>query len=196
MRGQPNRGWGERHSHHFHHPGGPGFGWGPGPWEAKFFGGLGGFGGRAAGRRVRRGDVRAAVLVALVDGPAHGYEIMRRLGERSGGLWRPSPGSVYPILQLLEDEGLVRGTEQDGRRTYELTDEGRAEAERRAAEGPAPWAVEDPDFAGHLELKKSLGQLAMAAHQVAGAGSPEQIERAAAALREARQALYAILAES
>lgn len=191
MRGHPNRGRGDHHGHRFHHPGGPDFGWGG--WDARLFGGAGGFGGRGGGRRARRGDVRAAVLVALIDGPAHGYEIMRRLGERSGGMWRPSPGSVYPILQMLEDEGLVRVAEAEGRRAYELTDEGRAEADRRVAEGPAPWGGADPS---HFELMKSVGQLAMAARQVVSAGSPEQIERASAALKEARQVIYGILAES
>src|ERR1700735_4256535 len=87
-------------------------------------------GGRGWGdrRRMRRGDVRGEVLSALVDGPAHGYEVIRRLEERSGGRWRPSPGSIYPTLQMLEDAGLVRASEQDGRRTYTLTDDGRSEA--------------------------------------------------------------------
>ena len=84
---------------------------------------------------MRRGDVRTAMLVALRDEPAHGYEVMRRLEEISGGLWRPSPGSVYPHLQMLEDEGLVRSSEVNGSRTYSLTDAGRAEAE----EATLPW---------------------------------------------------------
>ena len=114
---------------------GPGGGWGGGP-------GPGWGGGR---RRMRRGDIRRAVLSTLRDGPAHGYEVMRRLEERSGGLWRPSPGSVYPTLQMLEDEGLVRSATQDGTRTYELTDTGRGEAEAATKEGEreAPW-----DFGG------------------------------------------------
>ena len=79
--------------------------------------------------------IRTAILVSLRDEPAHGYEVMRRLEEMSGGLWRPSPGSVYPHLQMLEDEGLVRSSEVDGSRTYTLTDAGRAEAEKAAL----PW---------------------------------------------------------
>jgi DNA-binding PadR family transcriptional regulator len=100
------------------------------------------------------------------------------------------------MLQLLEDEGLAKGGEADGRRTYELTDEGRAEAERRSAGGPGRWAADDPAAPGQLALRESVGQLHAAARQVASAGSPDQVERATEALRQARQALYTILAES
>src|SRR6266480_2634349 len=85
---------------------------GPGGFPGQFFG---------RGPRVGRGDVRAAILVLLAEGPKHGYQVMQELTERSGGMWRPSPGSIYPTLQLLEDEGLVRSAESDGRRVFELT---------------------------------------------------------------------------
>jgi DNA-binding PadR family transcriptional regulator len=192
----------EHHDHHeaHEHPHDHGRGWGGrrgprgGPWgdfvdprlAQRMWGG---------GRRRRRGDVRGDVLSALLEGPAHGYEVIRRLEERSGGYWRPSPGSVYPTLQLLEDAGLVRATEQDGRRTYELTDEGRTEAEQRAASGAPSGPGEDPELDGALGLRDSVGQLFMAARQVASAGNPDQIERATAAIRQSRQALYRILAE-
>lgn len=153
------------------------------------------------GRRMRRGDVRGEVLSALLDGPAHGYEVIRRLEEKSGGMWRPSPGSVYPTLQMLEDAGLVRASEQDGRRTYELTDEGRAEAEEAAGassgqggqRGQGPFG--GPETEGRAAIRYAVMQLHMAARQVAMSGTPDQIDRAAAALRQARQALYHILAE-
>ena len=107
------------HEHFFAHAmRGPGMRWG---------GGRGGWGG---GRRMRRGAIRTAILLSLREEPAHGYEVMRRLEEMSGGLWRPSPGSVYPHLQMLEDEGLVRSTDVDGSRTYTLTEAGRVEAEK------------------------------------------------------------------
>ncbi|HEV8298876.1 MAG TPA: PadR family transcriptional regulator, partial [Acidimicrobiales bacterium] len=94
------------------------------------------------GGRTRRGDIRTALLAVLAEGPGHGYEIIQRIEEKSGGSWRPSPGSVYPTLQLLEDEGLVAGTERDGKRVYAITDEGRAEAQRRVEEaGGEPWAT-------------------------------------------------------
>jgi len=85
---------------------------------------------------MRRGDIRTAVLLALKDGPAHGYEVMRRLEERSGGIWRPSPGSVYPTLQMLEDEGLVTAEPHEGTRTYELTEIGRSAGKRAPLSAP------------------------------------------------------------
>lgn len=190
---------------------GPGF-FGPG------FGGPGGFGpgfgfgpgrGRGRGRgqrhsspgRARRGNVRAAVLMLLAERPMHGYEMIQEITQRSGGWWRPSPGSVYPTLQMLEDAGLVRASEQDGRRTYELTDEGRAEAEEAAGassgqggqRGQGPFG--GPETEGRAAIRYAVMQLHMAARQVAMSGTPDQIDRAAAALRQARQALYHILAE-
>lgn len=149
------------------------------------------------GRRMRRGDVRGEVLSALLDGPAHGYEVIRRLEEKSGGMWRPSPGSVYPTLQMLEDAGLVRAGEEDGRRTYTLTDEGRAEAEQSAgsAHGGHDGRGESQEPGGHFAVKKAVVQLHMAARQLAMSGTPEQVDRAVGVLRQARQALYHILAE-
>src|SRR5437667_331993 len=128
------RGEGGHHRRHGRRHGGPPYG-GFGPW-----GGFGGFPGQffGSGRRVGRGDVRAAILVLLADGSMHGYQVIQELTERSGGMWRPSPGSIYPTLQQLEDEGLVRSSESDGRRVYQLTDTGRAEVERRGEE-PPPW---------------------------------------------------------
>jgi DNA-binding PadR family transcriptional regulator len=169
-------------------------GWAEGPWGdwmmdprmARRWGGPG-------GRRMRRGDVRGEVLTALLDGPAHGYEVIRRLEEKSGGFWRPSAGSIYPTLQLLEDSGMVRASDQDGRRTYELTDEGRAEAEQHAAK--AAETSEDPDLRSRLGVRESAVSVIKAAVQVGHVGSPDQIERASGVLRQARQALYQILAE-
>ena len=172
--------------------------WGEFPWaeamEKRFFDRA--WGGR--GRRMRRGDVRGEVLSALLDGPAHGYEVIRRLEEKSGGMWRPSPGSVYPTLQMLDDAGLVRSSEQDGRRTYELTDEGRAEAEDAARAGTGgdaagPWGGREAE--GHGAIKSAIIQMHMAARQVAMSGTADQVDRAVAVLRQARQALYHILAE-
>ena len=114
---------------------GPPFGdrffvWGPG-------------GGRRRGRgRARRGDIRAAILLVLADRPMHGYEVMTELAERSGGVWRPSPGSVYPTLQQLEDEDLVRSEEVDQKRVFRLTDAGRQESERVGARGSAVGDVQ------------------------------------------------------
>ena len=129
-----------------HGPIGPGFqaGFNFGPGRGGFgFDPRGGFGfggprgRRGGGRRGKRGDVRAAILVLLSDRAMHGYEMIQEISERSGGLWRPSPGSVYPTLQLLVDEGLIVGTESEGsKRLFELTEDGRAAAEK--VETP-PW---------------------------------------------------------
>src|SRR5215218_1395418 len=94
------------------------------------------------GPRKRRGDVRTALLLLLAEEPRNGYGLMQEIEDRSEGAWRPSPGSVYPALQQLEDEGLVRGTEVDGRKAFELTDAGRAHVAQRPDDAPAPWAQE------------------------------------------------------
>ncbi len=156
----------------------------------------GGWGGGR--RRMRRGDIRKAILLALQDGPAHGYEVMRRLEERSGGIWRPSPGSVYPTLQMLEDAGLVRSETADGTRTYTLTDQGTAEAATQASaartEG-SPWDLGDEADDRARELRQALSQVHLAAKQVASAGKPTQIERGIDVVQRARKELYQILAE-
>jgi DNA-binding PadR family transcriptional regulator len=158
--------------------------------------GRGGWGGGR--RRMRRGDIRTAILLALQDGPGHGYEIIGRLEERSGGLWRPSPGSVYPTLQLLEDERLVTSDLHEGTRTYELTEAGlQAGAEAAAARrGRAPWESGDEGDEAIHALRQAVGQTAAAAKQVAQAGSPEQVARSTEIVQRARKELYQILAES
>jgi len=105
-----------------------------GPWDR---GPRGGWGGGRGGGRARRGDVRAAILALLTEKPMHGYEMIQELDERTSGAWKPSPGSVYPTLTMLEDEGLVTAVESDGKRRYTLTDAGTEAAAER--QGPAPW---------------------------------------------------------
>lgn len=146
------------------------------------------------GPRAGRGDIRAAILALLGESPMHGYQIMRELGERSGGVWRPSPGSVYPTLQLLQDEGLVSSTESEGgRRTFELTDDGRAVVE--ALETPAPWeAVADETESAAVELRDLVFQVMAAARQVVHAGDSGHLAQAKDVLTETRQRLYRILA--
>jgi DNA-binding PadR family transcriptional regulator len=145
----------------------------------------------AVGRRMRRGDVRIALLDALGDGPGHGYELISRLDQRSGGMWRPSAGSVYPTLQLLEEQGLVIGRDEDGKRVYEITEEGRQGAQ--SARQPPPWAEGGPSEA-HRKLRATVGQLGMAARQVAQVGDDVLLESATAVLTEARQKLCRLLA--
>jgi DNA-binding PadR family transcriptional regulator len=147
------------------------------------------------GRRAGRGDIRAAILALLKEEPMHGYQMIRELAERSGGVWRPSPGSVYPTLQQLQDEGLVRSREADGgKRVFELTDEGLAEAEKLPA--TAPWEEAAEDAGDDLvELRDLAFQLMGATRQVGHAGTPGQIKAASDILREARRNIYRLLAE-
>ena len=142
-------------------------------------------------RRMQRGDVRTGVLAVLAEQPGHGYEIIQALEEKSGGAWRPSPGSIYPTLQQLEDEDLVRSSEQDGKRTYELTDAGRVEAERRVEEaGGPPW-----ENAEGGDLRGGLRTFILAWKQVMVAGTPAQQEQAVTILADARKQLYRLLAD-
>ncbi len=147
------------------------------------------------GRRAGRGDIRAAILALLKDEPMHGYQIIRELSDRTGGVWQPSPGSVYPTLQQLQDEGLIRSQEADGgKRVFELTDEGRAEAEKLPS--AAPWEEAAADVGDEfVELRNLAFQLMGATRQVARAGTPGQIKAASAILREARRGIYRLLAE-
>ncbi|WOQ70503.1 PadR family transcriptional regulator [Microbacterium limosum] len=149
------------------------------------------------GGRMGRGDVRAAVLSLLAEQPMHGYQIISEIEQRSGGSWKPSPGSVYPTLQLLADEGLITAEEANGRKTYALTDAGREEADA-AGDRPAPWQTSaSRSEAGPRvgALPKAGVELAQAAAQVARSGSPDQVQRAVDVLEEARRKLYSILAQ-
>jgi DNA-binding PadR family transcriptional regulator len=146
---------------------------------------------RRVAPRMGRGDVRAGILALLAEGPMHGYQIIREIENRSKGAWKPSPGSVYPTLQLLADEGLVVAQEADGRKTYSLTESGRAEAATASA---APWDATRGD-AGSRMLPKSAARLAEAVVQVIRGGTPEQADEAIAVIDEARRKLFAILAK-
>jgi DNA-binding PadR family transcriptional regulator len=168
-----------------HHRRGP---WGGGPFPFEFFGGH-----RGGGPRARRGDVRAAALALLRERPMHGYEMIQELQARSGGVWRPSAGSIYPTLQLLEDEGMVTAEEVEGRKVYSLTDAGQEAAPDRT-EGGRPWEQGDED-SPRFEARKELFKLMGAAKQVARADDEEQLKQAAEILRDARRKLYGLLAE-
>lgn len=150
---------------------------------------------RKAGTRMARGDVRAAVLALLAEKPMHGYQIIQEIEERSNGAWKPSPGSVYPTLQLLADEGVIGAEESNGRKTYSLTEEGRRVADA-AADQAAPWEAQSTrDSARPTALPKAGIDLAQAAAQVGRSGNPEQVKQAVAVLEEARRKLYSILAQ-
>ena len=146
--------------------------------------------------KVRRGDVRAAALALLTEGPRNGYQIIQEITERSHGIWRPSPGSVYPALQQLEDEGLVRAEEEGGRRAYRLTDHGRAHVADNREALAEPWAaVADSVTEEMVDLRSLFGQVGMALRQVAEAGTHVQHEHARRILTETRRSLYRLLAE-
>ncbi|HYA68507.1 MAG TPA: PadR family transcriptional regulator [Acidimicrobiales bacterium] len=139
--------------------------------------------------------MRAAVLALLAERPMHGYEMLQELARRTDDLWRPSPGSLYPALQLLEDQGLVRSVQEDGRRCFELTDDGRAELAGRPA-GPPPWetmvGAADP---GDRTLYGALRSLQMAVIQVAEVGTAAQKAAVERLLADLRRQVYLSLAE-
>ncbi len=172
LRGGDPRGWG---------PWGPG-GHGPGHRGRR-------------GRRARRGDIRAAVLLLLAEEPRNGYGLMQEIEERSGGVWRPSPGSVYPVLAQLEDEGLVRAVQDATRKLYELTDAGRAHVEERRERFGLPWETAAGQLPDELhELRVAAKGLAIAAMQVGQTGTATQLGEARRILDDARRALYRLLA--
>lgn len=196
--------------------------WSCGPAEGWFaamsgkqHGGFGGFGpwamfghappwaghwqgprGYRRGPKARRGDIRAAILSVLAEQSMNGYQIIQEIAERSGGVWKPSPGSIYPTLQQLEDEGLVQAADQAGRRAFELTDEGRAYVDAHPEEVSGPWQAfssqTDDDESGMQPL---IAQAAAALWQIMATGSADQQERAREVLADMRRRLYGILAD-
>ncbi|MEV0593563.1 PadR family transcriptional regulator [Nonomuraea cavernae] len=196
---------GHRHHHHHHQgpheerhrgrrPFPPEFGrgpWGPGaPWGQH----RGGWGGRA--RKAKRGDVRAAILALLAEQPRNGYQIIQEIAERSEGGWKPSPGAVYPALQQLTDEGLVVAQENEGRKTFRLTDEGRAYIDAHPDEVRAPWDEMRPDIDENTaDMWDLTRQSAFALMQILQTGSDAQIREARKTLVETRRKLYQILAD-
>ncbi|MEU3755341.1 PadR family transcriptional regulator [Streptomyces olivoreticuli] len=201
------RSQGHGHEHEHHGPGrhgrgdfegrraafgpfGPGFGGPPfgggGPWGRGRGGGPGG--------RARRGDVRASILALLKDRPMHGYEMIREIAERSGGVWKPSPGSVYPTLQMLEDEGLIESVSEGGKKLFTLTDAGRTEAD---AGSQTPWEEvgRGVDWEAVQEIRQAGFGLMEAFGQVWKTGSKEQRQKALEIVNESRKKLYLILAD-
>ncbi len=170
-------------------------GYGPGFGRHGGFGP--GFGGPMFGRgpKVGRGDVRAAIIALLAEEPMHGYQIITELTERSGGVWRPSPGSVYPTLQVMEDQGLVTADKSEGRRVFKLTEEGRAAADA-AGDGPAPWeeAARGADRS-LVDLRGLMGEVGAAIMQVGQAGSDRQVRAVGQILSETRRRIYLVLAD-
>ncbi len=194
-RGPGGRGEREGRGRHGRHGHGPGVGFGPG------FGGFGpgGFGPggpRGRGRKARRGDIRTAALLLLAEEPRNGYQIMQEVEERSDGVWRPSPGSVYPALQQLEDEGLIRSEETDGRKLFVLTDDGKKVVDERGEDKHAPWEQMSGEVSdGAFELGRLMKELAYAFAQIMRTGSEAQVGKARDVLAATRRDLYRILAD-
>jgi len=169
---------------------------GPPPWLAEIFGMTPPAPPRAP--RVRRGDVRAAILDVLAVEPLNGYQVIQQIAERSGGAWRPSPGSVYPTISQLEDEGLIVADQERGR-TLRLTAEGEAYVAEHPDELGAVWAAFDAEPADDgpdlSVLKSEIGQLMSALWQIVTSGSDQQRKDAMAVLIETRRKLYGLLAD-
>jgi DNA-binding PadR family transcriptional regulator len=165
-----------------------------GPGGAPFGGRRRGPGRRGPGRR-GRGDVRTAALLLLLERPMHGYEMILEIRERSAEAWSPSPGAIYPTIQLLTDEGLITTVDQDGKKVSSLTEAGRAAAEELAATKTAPWNDASHDAGeGAPNLRHAIHHLMMATKQVAMAGTDAQRQRATELLDETRRKIYALLA--
>jgi DNA-binding PadR family transcriptional regulator len=206
------RGRGRSHGRHPFGPGWSGPAGGPPPWVAQMFGPQwAGHGGSRGGRtrsRVRRGDVRAAILDVLANTPEplNGYQVIQQIAERTDGAWKPSPGSVYPTIAQLEEEGLLDGDDERGRRTVSLSATGRAFLDQHADEVDEVWAPftreraerpsrdgeAGPDFA---TLKPELGRVMNAVWQIITTGTDDQRRAGVGVLVEARRALYQILAD-
>ncbi len=169
----------------FRPPFGPGWG-GPGQGHGHPHRGRG---------RGRRNNVRAAILALLTERPMHGYEMIKEIDTRTGGVWSPSPGSVYPTLQLLEDEGLITSEESGGRKRFTLTDTGRDEATAAAAD--APWnEFSDETVSTGQDTREAIFGIMNALRQLGFEGTPEQWQKAVEVLTETKRKLYAILADS
>jgi DNA-binding PadR family transcriptional regulator len=191
---------------------GPGPGWahtghgGPPPWVAGLFGM--GEQTRRPRPRARRGDVRSAILdvlqaAARAEEPINGYQVIQQIGERSNDAWRPSPGSVYPTIQQLQDEGLVEDDDDRGRRTIRLTAEGVRYCEEHAEDLAAVWAPFERAERGEREergadfsdLKPEIGQVMGAVWQIVTSGSDTQRRAAVDILADTRRRLYGVLAD-
>ena len=183
-----------------------------GPWDWNFggrkghghwSGGFGGFWpgppggpGQPRGPKASRGDVRAAILALLREGPRNGYQIMSEIEERTNGAWRPSPGAVYPALSALADEGLIAGEESGGRRTFGLTDAGREYVQHNPDMARGTWESQEQQEAWQVPgLFAEAARLGGGIMQIAHAGTPGQVRAAERLLERTRRDLYRILAD-
>lgn len=164
---------------------------------ADYMGFLGGpaFGPRGFGGRARKGGVRSAILSLLGEAPTNGYGLIKAIHATSDGAWRPSPGSVYPTLQQLVDEGLIVPTSQGPRAEYDLTDEGRSYVAEHADEIAAAWTQSRNPWKEQGDLLTAARKLAGVVRQVATEGTTEQRASASAKLDDLRRELYRMLGE-
>lgn len=181
-------------------PGGPrggrrGPGFGPGERGGFGPGERGGFGPGGRGGRVRKGNVRSAVLSLLSQHSFNGYGLIRAIGIHTDGAWRPSPGSIYPALAALQAEGLIESTGDTKRTEFSLTEAGRSYVTDNAEEMAQVWADVSEEAGAGTELRSSMGKLTGAVQQISLAGTEEQIKTATAALDTARRSIYKLLAD-
>ena len=147
------------------------------------------------GPKAARGDIRLAILRLIQEQPMHGYQIIQDLENRTNGAWKPSPGSIYPTLQALEDQGLLIAEVVESKRVFTLTDAGR-DYLNGLATGPLPWETVTKDTGASLfALRDQIKSLAIAVMQLAQSGGDEQVEKAKGILLEAKKKIYLILAE-
>jgi DNA-binding PadR family transcriptional regulator len=174
-----------------------------GHWGGGFVGSKGGWWpgppgppGPARPPKASRGDVRAAILALLKDGPRNGYQIMSEIEERSSGAWRPSPGAVYPALSQLADEGLILGEESGGSRTFRLTDAGREYVEQNPGMARGAWESQAQQEAWQVPgLFAEAARLGAGIVQIAHAGTAVQVREAERLLERTRREIYRILAD-
>lgn len=193
----------DQHPRRFHHqPGGHGHGF-PGSFERGSFPGGAGFGGFPGGpgfgprgpRRAGKGDIRSVILSLLSDGTSNGYGLIKAIAEKTGGAWRPSPGSVYPTLQQLVDEELIVSI-GDGRKTeFDLTEAGRTYVTEHADDFAKAWDATPGRSEQGGAFFESIGKLMGVAQQFRHSATDAQRAAAIEKLDETRRALYLILAD-
>lgn len=183
-----------RHPHRARRGGPRDFDWEFGPGR-----GVGRPGPRGPRRGRKGGDVRAAALLLLAEAPAHGYHLIQQIAERSEGAWTPSPGSIYPVLQQLEDEGLIEFERVDGRKTASLTPTGEAYVEDNREALGEPWSSEHlsrgDDGSEYAAIGIAMRSFMAATKQVMVVGTPAQQTQAAEIVSDARRKLYGLLAD-
>jgi DNA-binding PadR family transcriptional regulator len=148
------------------------------------------------GHRAGRGDLEPIILRLLSEKPMHGYEIIRTLEERSHGFWRPSPGSVYPILQFLEEQDLVMSQEQSGKKVYAITTKGREQAEEvMKPHSTNPFSERLRAGLRFRDMKESIRESVHYLREVAIHGDDSQIKAVKNIIQKAHDELRTVVDE-